>query len=122
MVVFEETQPQVEEGQNLSSMSKGNEAQVLFVLLLTMRNIIDNIIFDHPRFYKEAISGPYGEVFRKILEDVERTDDKVSEYCLFVLRSDNPEEVLSEYSKASVAINNIFKKIITATGFDEKEN
>jgi len=103
-------------------MSKGNEAQVLFVLLLTMRNIIDNIIFDHPRFYKEAISGPYGEVFRKILEDVERTDDKVSEYCLFVLRSDNPEEVLSEYNKASVAINNIFKKIITATGFDEKEN
>lgn len=121
MVFIEENEPtpkeQLEKG--LPALTQGNEAQVLFVLLLTMRNIIDNIIYDHPRFYKEAISGPHGDLFKKMLDEIERTDEQVGEYCMFVMRSDNPYQVMNEFNKVLGSIYNIFRKTITMSDLEQ---
>ena len=104
---------------SIHELKEGNEAQVLFVLLLTIRHIIDSIIYDHPRFYKEAIEGPGGEVFQQMLSMVERTDPKIAEYCLFVTRSDNTATVMGEFNKVLMSIYNTFLKVITMEGAEQ---
>lgn len=125
MVMVEEYPDEKSSEQNdpragsIHELQEGNEAQVLFVLLLTIRHIIDSIIYDHPRFYKEAIAGPGGEVFQQMLSLVERTEPKIAEYCLFVIRSDNTAAVMGEFNKVLMSIYNTFLKVITMEGAEQ---
>ena len=121
IVIIEETQEATVEPKDkgIPELSEGNEAQVLFVLLFVMRHIIDSIMYDHPRFRKEATSGPHGESFTNMLGLLKRTAPEVAEYALFVLRSDKPQVVMQEFNKVLASIYNTFLKVITMEGIED---
>lgn len=91
--------------------SVGNSDQTLCVLLLLIRHTIDTILNAHR---DGAINAPGGDVFEKLLQDVDPTPINVAEYCLFVLRTDKPNDVIKSFHSVMGGISRVFNKFISS--------